>query len=162
MSRRMRQACSWLSAVERKGAAVNYCEVFAGRLYACKHLYSECLLFGTQWPCLDAFLLKVSVLLQEHNGPESRVQVADTCARAVGVKASMAQNEISFRAAQSYIETYYLQLNAAQVSFIHSPTKLQTTQHLTGPFSPSCLTASYIWTVNRTNKSGAGKVEGKR
>lgn len=64
----------------------------------------------------------------------------------------MVQNEISFRAAQSYIETYYFQLKATRVSFIHSPTNLQTVQDLTRPVSPSCLTLPYTWTVNRTNK----------
>ena len=37
--------------------------------------YSKWLLFGTPWSWLDAFLLKVSVLLQEHSGPEISVQV---------------------------------------------------------------------------------------
>lgn len=75
----------------------------------------------------------------------------------------MAQNEISSRAAQSYIESYYFQLKATRVSFIHSPTHLQTTQDLTGPVSPSCLTAPYMWTVNRTNqgKVEPGKLRGK-
>lgn len=74
-------------------------------------------------------------------------------ASTVGLTASMAQNEISFRAAQSYTETYYFQLKAIRVSFIYSLTDLQTTQDLTGPVSPFCLTVAYMRTVNRTNKS---------
>lgn len=79
------------------------------------------------------------------------------------MRATMVQNEISLRAAQSYIETYYLQLKATRVSFIHSLTHLQTTQNLTGPVSPSCLTAPHMWTVNGTNKRKVepGKLRGK-
>lgn len=72
-----------------------------------------------------------------------------------GATLSMVQSEISFRAALSYIETYYLQLKATQVSIIHSLTNLQLTQTSsqdpTGPISPSCLTVSHMWGTNRTN-----------
>lgn len=79
----------------------------------------------------------------------------------------MVQSEISFGAAQSYLETYYLQLKATQVSFIPSLTNLQprqaSTQDLTGPIRPSWLTVPYMWTVNRANKRKVepGKLRGQ-
>lgn len=77
-------------------------------------------------------------LLQEHNGPERRVQVAGTRAQQGGTYSGGGRMKISSRAARSYIETYYLQPKATPVSFIPSLTHLQTTQDLTGPFLSDC------------------------
>lgn len=107
------------------------------------------------------FLAKVS-LAKRTIVQRGRVQVAGNNrggARAVGGGGVV---EISSGAAQSYIETYYLQLKATRVSFIHSLTHLQKRHRISPDPLPVCLSPLYVDWKKRTNKRKAetGKLRG--
>lgn len=61
--------------------------------------------------------------------------------------------EISSGAAQSYIETYYLQLKATRVSFIRSLTHLQKRRRISPDPLPVCLSPLYVdWGGKKKDK----------
>lgn len=138
-------------AMELK-SAVNYSEVFycAVCTYPNPHIMQYVLLLNA-FGGLNVFIYLLfchnSSILNKHEGPKGRGEIKKereavyhiTLTRLYHTKQGWhcwapwwRRVGISFRAAQNYTETYYLQLKATQVSVIHT-TQLPTGQQPTKP-----------------------------